>query len=85
VSALSRQRVAKAFGNVLRLARANAGISHEELAERAKCDRTYPSLLERGLRQPTLTVLIEAGNALHVEPAKLLADTLARLRSEAKR
>ena len=48
-------------------------------AERADCDRTYPSLLERGLRQPTISVFIDIAVALRVEPATLVDMTLARL------
>ena len=43
-------------------------------------DYTYPSLLERGLRTPSLSVVIEIGRALGIEPAQLVIETLARLR-----
>jgi transcriptional regulator with XRE-family HTH domain len=68
---------------VLKLARNGAGISQEELAEAADIDRTYPSLLERGLRQRTLAVLIAVGYALEIDPALLVTMTVARLRREA--
>jgi len=80
MSALDPRRVAKAFGAILRAARLAAGISQEVLAERADCDRTYPSLLERGLRQPTMGKVIDIAGALHLEPAVLLNLTIARLR-----
>jgi transcriptional regulator with XRE-family HTH domain len=76
-------RVAIAFAGVLKLARNGAGISQEELAEAADIDRTYPSLLERGLWQPTLAVLIAVAYALEIEPALLVTMTVARLRREA--
>jgi len=38
---------------------------------------TFPSLLERGLRTPTLTVFCTIANALEVSPTELLTDTLA--------
>ena len=75
-----RHRVALAFGAVLKIAREHRGLSQEELGEGADLDRTYPSLLERGLRTPTLTVLIEIARALHVEPMQLVSDTIERLR-----
>jgi transcriptional regulator with XRE-family HTH domain len=56
------RRVAIAFAGVLKLVRNGARISQETLAEAADIDRTYPSLLERGLRQPTLAVLIAIGD-----------------------
>ena len=48
----SQRQVARAFGQVLVMSRHVAKISQEELAQRAGMDRTYPSLMERGLRQP---------------------------------
>ena len=46
------------FGKVLGESRRERGLSQEQLAELADLDRTTPSLLERGLRQPTLSVVI---------------------------
>jgi transcriptional regulator with XRE-family HTH domain len=80
MSALDPRQVAQAFGAALRTARLAAGISQEVLAERADCDRTYPSLLERGLRQPTIGKVIDIAGALHLEPTVLLNSTIARLR-----
>ena len=78
----ARQKAARAFGQALREARRAKGVSQEELAEGAELDRTTPSLYERGLRQPTLTVLIDIGRALDVEPMQLVFDTLEQLRRE---
>lgn len=50
MNAPTRHKVAEAFGIVLRTVRDAAGLSQEQLAEAADVDRTYPSLLERGLR-----------------------------------
>jgi transcriptional regulator with XRE-family HTH domain len=77
---LDQRRVAKAFGAVLKSTRTNAGISQEKLAELANIDRTYPSMLERGIRQPTLGRVIAIANALHIEPAAIVAATVTRLR-----
>jgi transcriptional regulator with XRE-family HTH domain len=79
---LDQRRVAKAFGAVLKSTRTNAGISQEKLAELANIDRTYPSMLERGIRQPTLGRVIAIANALHIEPAAIVAATVTRLRPE---
>jgi len=76
----NRRRVARAFGAVLKNARARRGLSQEALCEGANMDRTYPSLLERGLRTSTLRVVIEIAQALGVEPAQLVIETLERLR-----
>jgi transcriptional regulator with XRE-family HTH domain len=80
MSALDPRQVAKAFGSIVRAVRIDAGITQEVLAERADCDRTYPSLLERGLRHPTIGVVIDIAGALHLEPAALVNMTIARLR-----
>ncbi len=66
------QTLAIAFGNVLRTAREAAGLTQEMLARRAKLDRTYPSLLERGLRSPTLSTLIALALVLGVAPETLV-------------
>jgi transcriptional regulator with XRE-family HTH domain len=57
-----------------------AGISQEELAERGDFDRTFPSLLERGMRTPTLTVFCVIADALAVALAELITATVERAR-----
>ena len=42
---MRRQKVAIAFGRMLREVRKQKGLSQEELAGEAEFDRTYPSLL----------------------------------------
>ncbi|TRV14749.1 MAG: XRE family transcriptional regulator [Microcystis wesenbergii Mw_MB_S_20031200_S109] len=61
----------------IRLARLNLKISQEELAALAGIDRTYISGIERGLRNPTITVLAQISEALGTSPAKLLSKQLA--------
>jgi transcriptional regulator with XRE-family HTH domain len=56
--------------------------TQEELAEAADIDRTYPSLMERGLRQPTLAMLLALAGAFEIEAATLITMTVARLRRE---
>lgn len=72
---MKRSKVARAFGRVLREARKALGMSQEHLAGEAECDRTYPSLLERGLRTPTLTVIIALAKVLRVSAAWLINKT----------
>jgi len=76
---MRRQKVAIAFGRVLREARRQKGLSQEELAGHAEFDRTYPSLLERGLRTPTLTVLFQLAKVLEISAATLVLRTLEEL------
>lgn len=72
---MRRHVVGKAFGRVLREYRLTLDLSQEELAERADLDRTYPSLLERGLRSPSLEMLFRIAEALAIDPAELVAKT----------
>jgi len=85
VSAADHRRVALAFGAVLKSARDEAHLSQERLAELADIDRTYPSLLERGLRQPTIGRLIAIADALGVGAGDLVTLTVMRLRTTQKR
>jgi transcriptional regulator with XRE-family HTH domain len=83
MSAFEPWRVARAFGAVLRAARTDAGITQEELAEFAHIDRTYPSPMECGLRQPTIGRVITIAEALRMEPRTLVTMTVTRLRGGA--
>lgn len=65
------------FGQVLRHERTQRELTQEQLAFECELDRTYISLLERGLRQPTLTTLVLLGSALEIDPAELVRRTLA--------
>lgn len=56
---------------VQRLRRA-AGLSQEELADRADLHRTYLSGVERGLRNPTITVLHRLAQAVGVSLSELV-------------
>jgi transcriptional regulator with XRE-family HTH domain len=77
-----RQRVAREFGAALRAARQLRGFTQEQLANRAHLDRTYASLLERGLRAPTVAMLLRLAEALEMGPAELVIITVERMRRE---
>ncbi len=85
MAAPSKNHIALAFGQVLRDARTEAGVSQEALALSCEIDRTYISLLERGLRQPTLSTLFSISDQLGVTAETLVADTRSRLRSAARK
>ena len=70
-----RTDVAKAFGKVLREQRRRRGLSQEQLGKICELDRTYPSLLERGLRTPTLTIIYRLAEALEISIVRLVALT----------
>ena len=65
--------VIETFGKVLRVLRDGNNISQEKLAEYCDLDRTYISLLERGLRQPTVTTIFKLAKALNISPSQLIA------------
>jgi XRE family transcriptional regulator, regulator of sulfur utilization len=74
-----KRDLAHAFGSALRAARVEQGISQDMLSEICDLDRTYPSLLERGLRCPTLAMVLRLANALGIDPARLVAETVKGL------
>ena len=61
------------IGDELRKARKEAGLSQEDLASQAGLHRTYISLLERGLRSPTVDVLLRLCAAMGVSASKIIA------------
>jgi transcriptional regulator with XRE-family HTH domain len=62
----------QAFGNVLRALRKEHKVSQVMLAEHSQLDRTYISLLERGLRQPSLSTVFKIGTALKIAPSEII-------------
>ena len=62
------------FGQLLRELRTKKGLTQEALAIDADLDRTYISLLERGLRQPTLGTLFKISEVLGVSPSSIVKD-----------
>ena len=64
---------ADAFGTVLRKLREEAKMSQERLASESNLDRTYISLLERGLRQPSLASIISLSKTLRISAAKMVS------------
>lgn len=68
-------RVGLAFGSVLREIRQLKGMSQEALALDVGIDRTYVSMLERGLRQPTLATILELAEILGVSADEMVRRT----------
>ncbi len=60
------------FGENLRRARLKANLSQEELAFQSGLDRTYVSGIERGVRNPTIVVVVQLADVLAIPPADLL-------------
>lgn len=61
------------FGKEVARLRKRMGISQEELAFRAEVHRTYISQIERGLKSPTLTVILKLARAVKVRVSRLLS------------
>ena len=61
-----------AFGQRVRNARTELGVSQEELAARAGLDRTYVSGIERGLRNVSLKNIHRLDVALDLSPGHLV-------------
>lgn len=60
------------FGIVLHDLRKEAKLSQEKLAELAGHDRTYISLLERGIKQPSLTIIFDLAKALNLSASTII-------------
>ncbi len=54
------------------------GLSQEELGFRAEVHRTYISQLERGLKSPTLSVMLKLAHALRTKAGRLLTTVEGR-------
>lgn len=55
-------------GTVLKRVRKSLKLSQEELAHRSSLDRTYISMLERNIKQPTITTIFLLAQALEMKP-----------------
>ncbi|MBL7739491.1 MAG: helix-turn-helix transcriptional regulator [Chitinophagaceae bacterium] len=64
--------VDRIFGIVLKELRNQKKISQNDLADLAELDRTYISLLERGLRQPTIETVFKISEALKIKASVLI-------------
>jgi transcriptional regulator with XRE-family HTH domain len=60
------------FGLAVRRARSGLGLTQQQLADQAALDRSYLSELERGTRNPTLTVQVRLAEALGVRLSDLI-------------
>lgn len=64
-----------AFGKAVRRLREERGYSQEGFAFEVGIHRTYIGGIERGERNPTLTMIVRIAAALGVTPAELLGET----------
>ena len=66
------QTISERFGKVVKAVRERQGVSQEKLAELAEIDRTYVSMIERGIRQPTLEVASRIAGALSMRLSEII-------------
>ncbi|MBV9494564.1 MAG: helix-turn-helix transcriptional regulator [Acidobacteria bacterium] len=63
-----------AFGAAVRRLRARLDLSQEQFADRVKIHRTYIGGIERGERNPTLTMIARIAAGLDVSASQLLSE-----------
>lgn len=61
-----------AFGTVLKKIRQEKNFSQEKLAGECGLDRTFISLMERGLRQPSLKTIFKIASVLKTSSALII-------------
>lgn len=66
-------RKSNRFGDAVRKTRTAAGLTQEALADRAGLDRSYIGGVERGERNPTLSVIVKIAEGLGVTLAELFS------------
>ena len=60
------------FGQLLQEIRKKRGLSQEELGFESGYHRTYISLLERGLKNPSLKTIFQLARALKIRPSEII-------------
>jgi len=71
-----------ALGKALKEYRKITGLSQEQLSERADLDRSFVSLLERGLRSPSFDTLLALSHGLNIPAATLVARATEILKTD---
>ena len=69
---MKKEPISKKFGRTLKVIREDRELSQERLAELARVDRTYVSMIERGKRQPTLEVAKRFADALGLDLSEMI-------------
>lgn len=69
------EEIRKAFGEAVKELRLQSDISQEKLAEYAKLDRSYISLVERGINSASVITIFKIAKALDIDPTILIEKT----------
>lgn len=84
LAAMGEREKLQILGAIVRKRRTEQGISQESLANLAGLHRTYISMLERGIRNPSLTVILQLAEALNTRASTLIADLEAKVTTSAR-
>jgi transcriptional regulator with XRE-family HTH domain len=76
--------IEKAVGKELQFCRTRKGLSQENLGFEASLHRTYISLIERGLKSPTIKTIVRLCVALEISPDKFLKRVMQRVAGKRK-
>ena len=63
----------RAFGEALKEVRRERGLSQMDLYLASGIDRTYISLIERGIRSPTIRMIARFAKYLKISPSELVS------------
>lgn len=78
-------RLVAAFAKVLRSRRETAGLTQEELAERADVSARFISFLETGSRQPSLSALAALSHGIGSRMSDIVAEIEGLYLSDTKK
>jgi transcriptional regulator with XRE-family HTH domain len=76
--------IEKATGRELAFWRTKKGLSQEKLGFEADLHRTHISLIERGLRSPTISTVVRLCASLEIEPDKFIKLVMQRVSGKRK-
>ncbi|MCJ7640156.1 MAG: helix-turn-helix domain-containing protein [Euryarchaeota archaeon] len=76
--------IEKAVGQELRFCRTKKGLSQEKLGFEASLHRTYISIIERGLKSPTISTTVRFCGALEIAPDEFLKHVMQRVAGKRK-
>jgi transcriptional regulator with XRE-family HTH domain len=76
--------IEKATGQELCYWRTKKGLSQEKLGFEANLHRTYISIIERGLKSPTINTLVRLCDALEITPDEFLKHVMQRVAGKRK-
>ena len=65
-----------ALGKRISFYRLKFSMTQEKLADLTNCSREYIAYLENGVKTPSLPILVDLANALHISVDALLVDSL---------